>query len=113
MENRIKLSRYKCEKLEEILKVLLILSDEELQAVYHEKTMTQELFDSIVDKCTGLGVDTFFTDFITKHQKFLLGCDAASEKELDMDCLMDDIKRKEVWLDRQLKEFYELFIDVI
>lgn len=107
------LSKYKCEKLEEILKVLLLLSDEEVQAVYYEKAMTQELFDNILDKCTGINVESFFSDFITKHQKFLLNHNIDDEKEMELDLLMENIKQKEDWLDKQLDEFYKWIVDVI
>lgn len=57
--------------LSEFLEMTFRLTEEELRAVDHMIPMTQELFDSIVDKCAGMETDNFFFKFIGEYPEFL------------------------------------------
>ena len=60
------------EKFLEMLKFTSLLSEEELQAVDHQIPMTQELFDSILEKITGQNIGDSYFDFIDEFSKFLV-----------------------------------------
>ena len=60
------------EKFLEMLKITKLLSEEELQAMDHQIPMTQELFDSILKKMTGQGIEDSYLDFMNEFSEFLL-----------------------------------------
>lgn len=55
----------------EMLKVLSLISDDELKAMEHQIPMTQELFNSILQKITGQGITELYEDFLIEFQQFL------------------------------------------
>ena len=57
--------------LSEFLELTIRLTEEELEAVDHMIPMTQELFDSIVDKCAWMDTEEFFFRFIDEYPEFL------------------------------------------
>ena len=59
------------EKFLEMLKITKLLSEEELQAMDHQIPMTQELFDSILEKMTGQGLEDSYFDFMNEFSEFL------------------------------------------
>lgn len=59
-------------KWDEMLKILSLISDEELKAMEHQIPMTQELFDSIVEKISGQGIVELYEDFLIEFQQFLV-----------------------------------------
>ena len=59
------------EKFLEMLKITKLLSEEELQAMDHQIPMTQELFDSILKKMTGQGIEDSYLDFTNEFSEFL------------------------------------------
>ncbi len=59
------------EKFLEMLKITKLLSEEELQALDHQIPMTQEVFDSILNKMTGQGLGDSYLDFMNEFSKFL------------------------------------------
>ena len=59
------------EKFLEMLKITKLLSEEELQAMDHQIPMTQELFDSILKKMTGQGIEDSYLDFMNEFSEFL------------------------------------------
>ena len=61
------------EKFMEMLKITSLLSEEELQAIDHQIPMTQELFDSILVKITGQGLEDSYLDFMDEFSQFLGG----------------------------------------
>lgn len=70
------------EEERERVRLEIILSSEEIAAAKGSIPMTQELFDSIVDKTTGMDVDLFFIDFISRYYMFLAKCDDSLEEFL-------------------------------
>ncbi len=59
-------------KFLEMLKITALLSEEELRAVDHQIPMTRELFDSILNKLTGKGLDESYYDFLEEFSQFLV-----------------------------------------
>ena len=59
------------EKFLEMLKITKLLSEEELQAMDYQIPMTQELFDSILEKMTGQGLEDSYFDFMNEFSEFL------------------------------------------
>ena len=59
------------EKFLEMLKFTTLLSEEELKAMDHQIPMTQELFDSIINKITGKGFEDSYFDFLEDFSQFL------------------------------------------
>ena len=59
------------EKFLEMLKITKLLSEEELEAMDHQIPMTQELFDSILKKMTGQGIEDSYLDFMNEFSEFL------------------------------------------
>ena len=59
------------EKFMELLKITALLSEEELEAMDHQIPMTKELFDSILDKITGKGLEDTYFDFMDEFAEFL------------------------------------------
>ena len=54
-----------------MLKFTTLLSEEELKAMDHQIPMTQELFDSILNKITGKGFEDSYFDFLEEFSQFL------------------------------------------
>ena len=50
----------------------IAMTDEESEAIDGLRPMTQELFDSIADKCIGVIFDGFIYDFLRKYPDFLM-----------------------------------------
>ena len=84
-----KLSQEQKKKFISFLAVTFTMSDEELQAIDGVIPMTQELFDSITDKCIGPEFESFFDDFILKYPDFLI--ENAKKLEMDLDVSADDL----------------------
>ena len=59
------------EKFLEMLKITKLLSEEELEAMDHQIPMTQEVFDSILNKMTGQGLEDSYFDFMNEFSEFL------------------------------------------
>ena len=59
------------EKFLEMLKITKLLSEEELQAMDYQAPMTQEVFDSILIKMTGQGLEDSYLDFMNEFSEFL------------------------------------------
>ena len=60
-----------------------LLNQEELDAFSGAVLMTQELFDSILDKCMGQQVDEFFYEMLSKYPEFLKESAKKEEAELE------------------------------
>ena len=59
------------EKFLEMLKITKLLSEEELEAMDHQIPMTQEVFDSILNKMTGQGLEDSYFDFMNEFSEFI------------------------------------------
>lgn len=70
------------ERLREFFAVTLTMNETEWKAVDGMIPMTQELFDSIVDKCGSDDLDRFFLDFASKYPDFLKAHTEKIEAEL-------------------------------
>ncbi|MGN8943777.1 hypothetical protein ACTNEF_01455 [Bariatricus sp. HCP28S3_E4] len=63
--------------------VTFTMDERELDAIDGIIPMTQELFDSIVDKCIGSEFDGFFYDFLLQYPDFLI--DHANQVEMELE----------------------------
>lgn len=59
--------------IDDFLTITFCLTEEELQAVDHLIPMTQEIFDSIMEKCGELEISKFFVNFINEYPDFFMG----------------------------------------
>ena len=75
------LGKYKKSE-KEFLELTFYLSEKELQAVDHMIPMTQELYESIVEKCSEIGADFFFQEFILEYPEFLTRYAKRIEREV-------------------------------
>lgn len=71
------------ERLQSFFAVTFALNEKELEAIDGVTPMTQELFDSIVDKCTGCEFDAFIYALLLKYPEFLKNHAERIEAELD------------------------------
>lgn len=51
--------------------LVFLLDQEEVDVVLGAVSMTQELYDNILDKCMGQQVDEFFYEMLSKYPEFL------------------------------------------
>ena len=59
------------ERMDAFFATLFALNSREHAAIENVIPMTQDLFDSIVDKCIGAEFDGFICDFMLKYPEFL------------------------------------------
>ena len=63
--------------------LVFLLDQEEVDAVLGAVPMTQELCDSILDKCAGHHVEEFFCETLSKYPEFLRESAKKIESELE------------------------------
>lgn len=71
------------ERLEEFIRAAFLLDDEELEALDHQRPMTQNLFDSIIDKCMEEGIDNIFESLLREYPEFLRVYAEKIEREVE------------------------------
>lgn len=60
---------YSTDKLEEFLKVTIQMPEEELKALEGVEPMTQQLFESCIEKCIRLGAKRQFQELVEKYSE--------------------------------------------
>ena len=63
--------------------LVFLLDEEETDAVTGYIPMTQELYNSILNKCMGRSVDEFLNDMLLQYPEFMMVYAKDLEKELD------------------------------
>lgn len=71
MEKHDDLSAKEKRNIDELLIVIFKFSDEELAAIDEQQPMTQELYNSCLDKCMQLGTDNLFYELLNKYPQFM------------------------------------------
>lgn len=68
--------------IDELLTVIFKFSNEELAAIDEQQPMTQELYNSCLDKCMQLGTDNLFYELLNKYPKFMTEYAKTIEEEI-------------------------------
>lgn len=87
-----------------------LLNKKELSAVNGDIQMTQELFNSIVNKMTGRRIGNFFEEFITKYQDFLIEYCEHGVADYDPENDAIGTKLDELWEDYYAENYPDPYI---
>ena len=83
MKGKMMMNRAEKRCIDRFKATIFLLDQEEVDAIGGAIPMTQELFDSILDKCMGQRVDEFFYEMLSRYPEFLKESAKSEEAELE------------------------------
>ena len=97
-----KLTNEQLARVDEFMKVAVLLKDDEIQAIDKQIPMTQDLFDRLCDRLSEIGAQNEFFRLLSEYPDFLM----ASGKEIENEIELSNIELPEM-TDEKYSEIYE------